>query len=285
MWWIIGFIIAGIFGIAQAILDALRSEVAVERQRWETSFQQTEAEVIKYQRLLDTQIATAQWTYDFAKLSELHFASQRVADATHGLLNDAWKTLDAMGRAIVSAAQQRKILEQRKQTAWPWEAGKLEAEIQSLHKLRDDILLPDKDRVKAERDRLHAERERLNQQTGMLRDMIRDRCGPQGREWYNALIARTEIRQINRERAKQGLTPLPMPGTQPRQLEARIGGTVKWYDSAKGFGFIAPDSGGPDVHVSQKNLQGIASLRQGDRVEFVAKQGGKGPWAASVTRV
>lgn len=285
MWWILGLLIAGIFGVAQLILDSLRSEVAVERQRWETSFKQTEAEVLKYQRLLDEQLVVAQWTRDFAKLSDLHHASQRVADATHGLLGDARKTLDAMGRAIVNAAQQRKVLEQRKRGAWFWEAGQLEKEIQSLHTLRDEILVPDKDRVKAERDHLHQEVTRLNQQTAMLRDMIRDRCGPQGREWYDALMQRTEIRRLNRDRVKQGLAPIPLPNSRPRQLETRIRGSVKWYDRNKGFGFITPDNGGSDVHVSRSNLQGATFLQQGERVEFVVKQGDRGPWAASVRRV
>lgn len=285
MWWIIGLIIAGIVGIANAILESLRKEVAVERQRWETTYHQVEAQVRQYQQLLDEQLYTAQYTYEFSKLTNLHHASMRVADATHTLFDDARRTLDAMGRAIVSAAQQRKQLEQRKRGAWFWETGRLESEIQSLHKLRDEILVPDKDKVKSERDHLLQEIRQLNQQTAALRDLIRDRCGPQGVAWYNALVERTQVRQLNRERAKKGLAPLPVPSSnKPRQLETRVQGTVKWYDASRGFGFITVDGSGQEVHVGQKNLQGVTSLQQGDRVAFVIRQGNKGPWAAKVAK-
>ena len=56
-------------------------------------------------------------------------------------------------------------------------------------------------------------------------------------------------------------------------------GTVKWFNSQKGFGFIAPDGGGQDafVHASAVERAGIGELREGDKVTFelVADRGGK----------
>lgn len=286
MWWIIGAIIAGIFGIAQAILDSLRKEVAVERQRWETSYRQVEQEVLKQQRIIEQELRQAQSEHSFQKLFTLYQASRKVADMTHGLLGDARKTLDAMGRAIVGAAQQRKGLEQRKKSTWnPFESSQLEKEIQALHKLRDEILIPDKNRVKADRDRISNEVTRLNQQTALLRDTIRDRCGVKGRQWYDSLMKRTEIRQINDERQKKGLPPLPIPSSKPKQIESRVKGIVKWYNTKDGYGFITPNSGSKDVYVSKKNLQGVSYLKEGDRVEFVIRLGNKGPWAANVRKM
>jgi CspA family cold shock protein len=62
-------------------------------------------------------------------------------------------------------------------------------------------------------------------------------------------------------------------------------GTVKWFNDAKGFGFIARE-GGPDVfvHFSAIQGQGFKSLVEGDRVEFEIVQGQKGPQAADVTK-
>lgn len=61
-------------------------------------------------------------------------------------------------------------------------------------------------------------------------------------------------------------------------------GTVKWFNSSKGFGFIVPDDGGDDlfVHHSEIKTQGYASLDEGQKVEFEIGQGKKGPCATNV---
>ncbi|MBI2536840.1 MAG: cold-shock protein [Gemmatimonadetes bacterium] len=67
----------------------------------------------------------------------------------------------------------------------------------------------------------------------------------------------------------------------------RITGTVKWFNDAKGFGFIVRDDGGKDVfvHHTAINAQGFKSLREGQKVEFDVVEGQKGPAAANVTVV
>jgi cold shock protein len=61
-------------------------------------------------------------------------------------------------------------------------------------------------------------------------------------------------------------------------------GTVKWFNSEKGFGFITPDEGGKDlfVHFSAIQGSGYKSLAEGAKVEFDAQEGEKGPQAANV---
>ncbi|BBZ72118.1 MULTISPECIES: cold-shock protein [Mycobacterium] len=64
-------------------------------------------------------------------------------------------------------------------------------------------------------------------------------------------------------------------------------GTVKWFNSEKGFGFIAPDGGAADVFVHYSEIQGngYKSLEENQRVEFSVEQGTKGPQAVGVTAV
>jgi CspA family cold shock protein len=61
-------------------------------------------------------------------------------------------------------------------------------------------------------------------------------------------------------------------------------GTVKWFNSEKGFGFITPDGGGADVFVHYSEIQGngFRSLEENARVEFEVGQGAKGPQATAV---
>ncbi|SDK47064.1 cold-shock DNA-binding protein family [Actinopolyspora mzabensis] len=58
-------------------------------------------------------------------------------------------------------------------------------------------------------------------------------------------------------------------------------GTVKWFNSEKGFGFIAPDEGGPDifVHYSAIDAPGFRTLEENQQVTYEASQGSKGPQA------
>lgn len=61
-------------------------------------------------------------------------------------------------------------------------------------------------------------------------------------------------------------------------------GTVKWFNEAKGFGFIKPDEGGEDLfaHFSEIQAKGFRTLQENQRVEFVVKQGPKGPQASQI---
>ena len=64
-------------------------------------------------------------------------------------------------------------------------------------------------------------------------------------------------------------------------------GTVKWFNSEKGFGFITQDGGGPDVfvHYSAIPSSGYRELAEGQKVEFDITQGQKGPQAENVRPV
>ena len=64
-------------------------------------------------------------------------------------------------------------------------------------------------------------------------------------------------------------------------------GTVKWFNSEKGYGFIAPDDGSADVfaHFSAISGSGYRSLDEGQKVEFDTEPGQKGPQAANIRAI
>lgn len=61
-------------------------------------------------------------------------------------------------------------------------------------------------------------------------------------------------------------------------------GTVKWFNDAKGYGFIAPDEGGKDLFVHHSNIvgEGFKTLAENAKVEYDAREGEKGPEATNV---
>lgn len=61
-------------------------------------------------------------------------------------------------------------------------------------------------------------------------------------------------------------------------------GTVKWFNDAKGYGFITPDDGGEDLfaHFSAIKMDGFKTLKQGQRVTFDLKEGKKGKQADNI---
>jgi CspA family cold shock protein len=64
-------------------------------------------------------------------------------------------------------------------------------------------------------------------------------------------------------------------------------GTVKWFNDAKGFGFISQDDGGKDVfvHFSALTGSGFKSLAEGQKVSFDVTDGAKGPQASNVVTI
>ncbi len=70
-------------------------------------------------------------------------------------------------------------------------------------------------------------------------------------------------------------------------MSNKVKGTVKWFNEAKGFGFIEQSSGGPDVfaHFSAIASNGFKTLQEGQQVEFTLSQGQKGPQAENIVAI
>jgi CspA family cold shock protein len=94
-------------------------------------------------------------------------------------------------------------------------------------------------------------------------------------------MAAFATRDSSRERMAVGLS------TKHKDMHYMAQGTVKWFNSEKGFGFIAPEGDGPDVfvHFSAIAGNGYKSLEENQRVEFDIEQGNKGPQAANLRTI
>jgi len=87
-----------------------------------------------------------------------------------------------------------------------------------------------------------------------------------------------------------GFVTVGLVGVHPSLTSAQVrqfmssSGTVKWFNSEKGFGFIAPDEGGADVfaHYTAIEASGYRSLEENQRVEFEIAQGPKGLQAENI---
>src|SRR4051812_4545624 len=74
------------------------------------------------------------------------------------------------------------------------------------------------------------------------------------------------------------------PRSKPKGIGSMATGTVKWFNDAKGFGFITPDGGGEDLfaHFSAINMQGFKTLKEGQKVSFEVTTGPKGKQASNI---
>ncbi|RXR25268.1 cold-shock protein [Oerskovia turbata] len=88
---------------------------------------------------------------------------------------------------------------------------------------------------------------------------------------------------VDGEKGPQADHLLPLRAEAARPASDGADGTVTWYDEVKGFGFVAPDSGGGDVFVHVSALgSGLTELSEGDRVTYDVVDGDKGPNARNV---
>src|SRR5690606_32053217 len=100
-----------------------------------------------------------------------------------------------------------------------------------------------------------------------------------GRQWLRPRVL-CRIYDSNEAVRMSDTTTTAVQGDNPKAT-----GTVKWFNDAKGFGFITPDDGGEDLfaHFSSIQMNGFKTLKEGQKVAFEIIQGPKGKQALNIT--
>jgi len=198
-------LLSSLTGTANRLLSNLVGRAGAQRDRWAAEYRELSQQADSIHRQIDLQIQSHNETISYSSAWQLHRDSVRIADSAHAAFRNAHAALDALSETIVETAKQRKSLENRKRaSASALERRSLQSEIDDMHRLRDEILIPDKDRVKAQKNRLLADVRRLNQRTAELRDL------------------------------RQSRLAIEAPPTLA---------TVKWYNPEKGYGFVTTPMG------------------------------------------
>ena len=195
MWWLIP---VGI--VALKLLHNVVSEDEYRaRSNWQAKRVEVEKSLSDHQANIETHINHAQHSYDFHFLTDLHYSSLQVANAAYTLLDDAKKSLSGINKMLVSAKQQREQLQQTLEIA---RANKDKAvihdtieQLKMVNELRKSVF-DDRDNIQQERDRLLAELQKLNNRTRELKDLIKNRCGSKGSDWYYRLEARKQQKRL-----------------------------------------------------------------------------------------
>ena len=184
MWWLIPIGI-GIF--IATITSAATEKEKEARASWERKREEVKRAVQKQQEIIDRHFSAIKENYDFYELKEVHYASVQVANAAYKLLKDARMSLEGIGKMLVAAKEKKdELYLMRKETRDRDEREEIQQEFDSVTEFRAS-LFNDKDLVKGQRDEMLLEVKRLNNQTHKLKELIRDKCGGRGIEWYNRI--------------------------------------------------------------------------------------------------
>lgn len=191
MWWVIPVAIGG----AALIYNWLSQEASDTRKRFESRYDDLVRDLEWHNENLRHHVEQAQYSADFHLLTNVHFSSFKVADATYDALRDARKSQASVQEAIDQARSKKRDLnsELRKKPT----SERRQEILNELHEFDRfiSILIGDIKDISEKVFNLKTEIEQLNTRTRELKLAIRDRCGLRGREWYERLEARSAAKR------------------------------------------------------------------------------------------
>ncbi len=191
MWWLLGPIAVGAVAL---IVSSLSEDEKKARERWQSKREEVEKTVECHRKNIEEHIASAQQSYDFYVLVDIHYSSHKIADSAYELLKDARRSITTIKNILNNVTLKKNELKLSIDVSKPDNKKAILAEIRSLNEFKSTII-GDLSTLKTQRDNFLAEVQRLNAQTAILKLAIRDRCGEKGRDWFDRLEYRSNARK------------------------------------------------------------------------------------------
>jgi hypothetical protein len=180
--------------LAIVALDAVVRDVRKEYGRWIDTREQVEQEIKRQEKEIKSYLSGEKKYYQYAVMKELHYQSFRVADEAYKLLADARMSINALNRTLMEAKERRnELYEKRKTYKAQHKIKEMTEKVDELNAARNKIF-EDRDILLKQKDEFERQVKTLNYQTHQLKNLIRDKAGKQGREWYDRLEERKRQR-------------------------------------------------------------------------------------------
>jgi len=194
MWWLIPI---GIGVGLKLLYDEVSEEEYKARERWEDKRVEVEKTIEEHQNNIDIHLKEAHESYNFHFLIDLHYSSVKVSNSAYQLLDDSRSSFNGINKMLKKAKEQKNILQESlnecKIKKNYQKIKEIKQEIRMVNELRKSVF-DDKDKLKSQKESFFNEVKRLNNQTRKLKELIRDRCGNKGEDWY----FRLESRKLNK---------------------------------------------------------------------------------------
>ncbi len=192
MWWLIPI---GIGVGLKLLYDSVSDDECEARERWENKRVEIEKTIEEHQHNIDIHLKESKESYNFRLLVDLHYSSVKISNSAYQLLEDSRISFNGMSKMLKKAKEQKitlqKKLEECKAEKNRTQIIDIKKELKMVNELRKNIF-DDRDKLDLQKKAFLDETKRLNNQTRKLKELIRDRCGEKGSDWYLRLEERKE---------------------------------------------------------------------------------------------
>jgi len=192
IWWIAG---AAFVGVVKLVMESFSEDERHARHQWEQTYHEVQRSTAEHRQHIAQHLDSAQQSWDFYVLTDMHFSSMIVANSAWQALANARISQNAIDKGIQKTRREIGQLQQKINRETDYQTrGDLINEIKLIRQLLEEFIVEIKT-LRIQTRKLYEEVTGLNHQTRALKLAIRDRCGSRGWMWF-------EQREAHRFRRK-----------------------------------------------------------------------------------